>query len=228
MKYSLGLTLLGFTLMIGTFVLHEIFVNVDPSPVHDVYTSTTWLVLLAAGLGVNAVYLYVSRGRMATLNELFSFGRTPSLSEMDVSEDSRVIRAARQKVWGLMADMVNWPRWFNEAGAFRVISHDVVSADGNVIVCDEISEVRGKRRWSRDKYTLHPPDGIEETYLEGPVRGRMLFTLEELPQGTRVTLKSETHRTGMRRLGSALTGRRTWDETRKGFLDALEKAATSA
>jgi PadR family transcriptional regulator PadR len=104
-KYSLGLTLLGFALMIGTFILHEFFYSINPGIVHDVYTSTAWLVILALGLGLNASYLYLSRGRITTLNELFSSGITPSLSELAVSEDSRVIKAPRQKVWELLADM---------------------------------------------------------------------------------------------------------------------------
>ncbi len=197
MKFSLSLTLIGFTLMVGIFILHEFFLTIDPGPIHDVYTSTTWLVLLAGGLGLNALYLYLGRGRMATLSELFSFGKTPSLSEMDVSEDSRLIKAPREQVWNLLADMVNWPKWFYGDGAFRVLSHDVVSTEGNVVICDEIAEVRGKKRWSRDKYTLHPQEGIEETYLEGPLRGRLLFTLQDVPDGTRVTLKSEIHRTDL-------------------------------
>lgn len=223
-KYSLGLTLLGFALMIGTFILHEFFYSINPGIVHDVYTSTSWLVILAGGLGLNAVYLYLSRGRMATISELFSFGSTPSLSEMAVSEDSKVIRAPRQRVWDLLADMGDWPKWLNEEGAFRIVSHDVVSTEGNVVICDEIAEVRGKKRWSRDKYTLRPQEGIVETYLEGPMRGRMVFSLQDVPGGTRVTVKTETHRTGIRRVISALVGIEASDEARKGFLDALGRA----
>ena len=52
--------------------------------------------------------------------------------------------------------------------------------------------------------------------------------LEEVPEGTRVTLKSETRRTGLGRFGSALSGGRARNETRKGFLDALARAATRA
>ncbi|MDE1853863.1 MAG: helix-turn-helix transcriptional regulator [Thaumarchaeota archaeon] len=222
-RYSLGLTLLGFTLMIGTFILHEVFYNINPGLVHDVYTSTAWLVILAAGLSINAVYLYAARGRVATLSEIFSFGQTPSLSELEVSEDSRVIKAPRDQVWSLLADMGNWPRWLSEEGTFRILSHEVVSSNENVVVCDEIAEVRGKKRWSRDKYTLHPKDGIEETYLEGPMRGRMLFSLQDVPGGTKVTVRTEMHRAGVRRLASALAGIRTTDETRKGFLDALAR-----
>ncbi len=226
-RYSLGLTLLGFTLMIGTFILHELFFSINSGGlVHDVYTSTAWLVILAAGLGVNAAYLYASRGRMATLSELLSFGQTPSLSEMDVSEDSKVIRAPREQVWKLLSDMGNWPKWLNEEGAFRILSHDIVSSEGDVVVCDEIAEVKGKKRWSRDKYTLHPQDTIEETYLEGPMRGRMVFTLQDVPNGTKVKVKTETHRVGLRRLASVLAGVPATDETRRGFLDALAKAVS--
>jgi uncharacterized protein YndB with AHSA1/START domain len=161
---------------------------------------------------------------MVTMGELLSFGQTPSLSEMDVSEDSKVIRAPRGEVWNILSDMGNWPKWLNDEGTFRVLSHDVISSDGDVVVCDEIAEVKGKKRWSRDKYTLHAQEGIEETYLEGPMRGRMVFTLQDVPNGTKVTVKTETHRAGLRRLASALAGVRATDETRRGFLDALAKA----
>jgi uncharacterized protein YndB with AHSA1/START domain len=223
-KYSLGLTLLGFALMIGTFILHEFFYSINPGIVHDVYTSTAWLVILALGLGLNATYLYLSRGRITTLNELFSFGSTPSLSELAVSEDSRVIRAPRQKVWELLADMGSWPKWLNEEGSFKVLSHDVVSAEGNVVVCDEIAEVKGKKRWSRGEYTLRPQEGIEEIYLEGPMRGRMIFSLQDVAGGTRVTVRTETHRKGLGRTFSALLGAGSTDDTRRGFLDALGRA----
>lgn len=223
-RYSLGLTLLGFALMIGTFILHEFFYSLNPGLIHDVYTSTAWLAILAAGLGLNVAYLYVSRGRMATIGELLSFGSTPSLSGIDASEDSRVVKAPRRQVWDLLSDMGNWPKWLNEEGAFRIVSHDVVSTDGNVVVCDEIAEIRGRKRWSRDKYTLHPMDRIEETYLEGPMRGRMLLLLQEVPGGTKVTIKSETHRTGFGRLISSFAGARSMNEARRGFLDALGRA----
>jgi PadR family transcriptional regulator PadR len=226
LRYSIGLTLLGFVLMIGTFILHEFFYSINPGIAHDIYTSSAWLAILAAGLGVNAVYLYAARGRMATIGELLSFGQTPSLSEMDVSQDARVIKAPRDKIWKLLADMGNWPKWLNEEGIFRVVSHDVVSTNDNVVVCDEIAEIRGKKRWSRDKYTLHPQEQIEETYLEGPTRGRMLFSLQDVPEGTKVTVKSELHRAGLRRLASAIAGVEATDETRRGFLDALARAAT--
>jgi len=227
-RYSLGLTLLGFVLMIGTFILHELFYSINPSIAHDIYTSSAWLAILAAGLGVNAVYLYAARERMATLGELLSFGQTPSLSLMDVSQDARVIKAPRERIWKLLADMGGWPKWLNGEGTFKVISHDVVSTDGNVVVCDEIAEVRGKRRWSRDKYTLHPQEEIEETYLEGPMRGRMLFSLRDVQDGTKVTVKSELHRAGLRRLASAIAGVEATDETRKGFLDALARAVAQS
>jgi hypothetical protein len=93
-----------------------------------------------------------------------------------------------------------------------------------VVVCDEIAEVKGKKRWSRDKYTIRPREGIEETYLEGPMRGRMIFSLRDVPGGTRVTVRTETHRKGLGRVFSALSGAGSADDTRRGFLDALGRA----
>jgi len=39
---------------------------------------------------------------------------------------SRVIRASRDQVWGVLADLESWPSWSEEARPSRIISHGIV------------------------------------------------------------------------------------------------------
>ncbi len=223
-KLSIGLALLGFALMMGSFVFHEFALQIDEGLLHDVYTSSTWLAIFAAALGVNAVYLYLVRGRIAGLGELLSFGKSPSLPGLESVEQSRIIKAPKEKVWQVLTDMENWPKWLNSETGFRVVSHNIVSAQGNVIVCDEITEVDGRKILSRDKYTLYPEEKIEETFLEGPVRGRLVFTIQPTSGGTKVGILTEMKFKGSIWLGSLLRGRESHKQIQTGFLNALAKA----
>lgn len=223
-KLSVGLALLGFSLLLGSFVIHEIAERIDPGPLHDVYTSSTWLAMFAAGIGVNAFYLYLVRGRIVSLGELLSFRRSPALGGRIGAEESRVLKAPRQLVWKILTDMENWPRWLNDENGFRVLSHNIVSVEGNVIIADEVSEVIGRRISSRDKYTLFPEEKIEETFIEGPIRGRIVFTIRETAGGTKVGMLAEAKFRGAAKLSSWLWGHKTQREIQAGFLKALAKA----
>ena len=223
-KLSIGLALLGFALMLGSFVFHEIALQVDPGPAHDIYTSSTWLAIFAGGIGLNALYLYLVRGRIANLGELLSFGKSPALSGLASAEESRVVRAPKESVWRVLTDMENWPNWLKTDGGFTVLAHNIVSAEGNVIIADEISEVNGKKTWSRDKYTLYPEEKVEETFIEGPVRGRLVFTIEPTSGGTRVRLLTEIEFKGAARLRSFLGHRKLHREMQADFLNALARA----
>ena len=68
----------------------------------------------------------------------------------------------------------------------------VLERHGNVVVCENQWEVNGRTLRQVRRYSLFPPDRIEEELLEapGPVRVRTTITLTELP-GERTLMTHE-------------------------------------
>jgi len=110
------------------------------------------------------------------------------LVQVDVS---RVIRAPKDRVWALLADVENWPAWAPLNAKNRVISHPIVSKEGNVVVCDEEEQAWLIRARHRDRYTLHPPDRIQEEIIQGDFVGGIDLTLREVPEGTLAHVKAD-------------------------------------
>ena len=67
-----------------------------------------------------------------------------------------------------------------------MISHRIVSREGNIAICDEDEVAGGFRVQHRDRYTFYPKDKLEEEITEGPVSGGFVLTLTETPEGTRM------------------------------------------
>lgn len=96
---------------------------------------------------------------------------------------SRLVNAPQERVWGIVSDLEHWPNIAPLSATDRVISHAVVSRDGNTIVCDEHEQAGLIRASHRDSYTLHPMDSLEETILEGDFEGSMTVTLSPQQPG---------------------------------------------
>lgn len=97
---------------------------------------------------------------------------------------SRTINVPKDHVWALLADVENWPKWAPQNAKNRVISHPLVSKEGNVIVCDEYEQAGLIRTRHRDRYTLYPNERIEEEIIQGDFVGGIQITLESVPDGT--------------------------------------------
>jgi uncharacterized protein YndB with AHSA1/START domain len=105
----------------------------------------------------------------------------PGLVKVSVS---RLIKAPRERVWSLLADLERWPDWAPEKAMNRVISHPVVSREGNTIVCDEYEQAGLIKAHHRDSYTLSPETGtLTETIIQGDFQGGIKVTLTSTPEG---------------------------------------------
>jgi hypothetical protein len=67
-----------------------------------------------------------------------------------------------------------------------MISHKILSREGNVAICEEDEIAGGFRAKHKDRYVFHPKDKLEEEIIEGPVSGGFSLTLEDVPEGTRL------------------------------------------
>jgi hypothetical protein len=65
-------------------------------------------------------------------------------------------------------------------------SVDILSREGNAITVRGSGTESGRKVTMTEKWTLHPPEKIEQEFLEGPVRGRTIQTYEEVAEGTKV------------------------------------------
>ncbi len=97
---------------------------------------------------------------------------------------SRIIKAPKPRVWALLADIENWPNWAPSNAKNRVISHPIVSKEGNVIVCDEHEQAGLFRARHRDRYTLYPDERLDEEIIQGDFVGGISLTLKSVPEGT--------------------------------------------
>lgn len=99
---------------------------------------------------------------------------------------TRVSKASRESIWKALEDMESWSEWGDETRKTHMISHNIVSREGNIAVCDEDEVAGGFRAKHRDRYIFHPKDKLEEEIIEGPVRGGFSLTLTDTSEGTRL------------------------------------------
>jgi hypothetical protein len=99
---------------------------------------------------------------------------------------TRLSKASKDSLWRAIEDMESWSNWGDKTRKTHLISHKIVSRDGNTVVCDEEEVAGGYRVKHRDRYTFYPKDKLEEEIIEGPVSGGFALTLTETPQGTRM------------------------------------------
>lgn len=229
-RADINLFFLGVSLIVASVTFHAIALQIYPGPLHNVYIVTAWLGMFVAMLSITTFYLHpisrrigVHASKISNLERLSRLEKSMTVSGLKVAEGSRVIRAPKRVVWELLTNMEDWPKWVFSDG-FRVLSHNVISVKGNTMIVDELSEVDGKKIWSRDKYVLYPEERVEESFIEGPMRGRMIFTLEEVDGGTKISILTEIGFIGMSRLKTILNYGRIHKKIITGFLDAFLRA----
>ena len=111
---------------------------------------------------------------------------------MAVTENSRIIKASRDKVWDLIADMENWSNWAPNAKN-RVVYHHIIEKTQNVLICEEIEQISGFFKGTKhiDKYILTPKVKMEEVLIEGYHSGQAEITLSDSPEGTLAVARAD-------------------------------------
>jgi hypothetical protein len=92
----------------------------------------------------------------------------------------------------------------------------------NVYLCENVWEHEGKPLVQRRRYTLFPPDRIEEEVV-GATEGmlRVTTTVEEEGEGTRLTMVSEYRLTGLWRLVGGTLAKKLEDQDQQ-LLEVLK------
>src|SRR4051812_48109524 len=95
-----------------------------------------------------------------------------------------VIHASQERVFALLTDYENWPTTFPAAKAVRIVKRE-----GNTV------EAIVERRIWPHRVMLHdrllPPGRIERIDRASGDECKATFTLEPIPEGTRLTISAE-------------------------------------
>jgi hypothetical protein len=96
---------------------------------------------------------------------------------------TRISKASREAVWKALEDMESWPKWGDETRKTHMISHKILSRDGNIAICEEDEVAGGFRAKHKDRYVFYPKDKLEEEIIEGPVSGGFSLKLTDVSEG---------------------------------------------
>ena len=143
---------------------------------------------------------------------------------------SRLVRAPKSRVWSLVSDVEHWPNLAPLSAANRVVSHPVISRDGNTLVCDEYEEAGLFKAHHRDRYTLRPQEGLDETILQGDFGGGITLTLTQQQGGTFVQVEADVKPKTFwfKFLNVVLGGRRMLTQFWDDFLGQIAEVAESS
>jgi uncharacterized protein YndB with AHSA1/START domain len=152
--------------------------------------------------------------------------KAPDVVKVSVS---RLIKAPQEKVWNRFADIEHWPNLAPLSAVDRVVSHPIVSREGNVIVCDEREQAGLIRVKHRDQYTLYPMDRLEEVILEGDFQGGIKVTLTPQEGGTLVHVDAEisSRKYWLRLIGAIAGGQRIFARFWVDFFEQLAAVVES-
>lgn len=100
-------------------------------------------------------------------------------------EVSRVVEAPRDFVYSRLFDYENLPK-----ASTIVRSTKILSKEGNVQTVEEEGKLLGRKFKAIVKATFHPPEKLVEEF-SGDATGTQVWTLTEVPQGTKITLVSD-------------------------------------
>ncbi len=105
-------------------------------------------------------------------------------------EVSKVIDAPREFVFSRLFDYESLPK-----ASTIVSSTKVLSKEGNVQMVEEEGKLLGRKFKAIVKASFYPSEKLVEEF-SGDATGTQIWTLTEVPQGTRITLISDINPRG--------------------------------
>ncbi len=131
------------------------------------------------------------------------------------AEATQLVKAPREKVFQVVADWENWPKWSTLYTSFKATKRE-----GNTEYVKYGGRFLGREFEETAKATLIPPDRIEGEEEED---SKLVFTFDSVPEGTRVTLIRDAETKGVKGVLLRILLPLLWRATFKRELPALAK-----
>jgi carbon monoxide dehydrogenase subunit G len=125
---------------------------------------------------------------------------------------SRVIEAPIERVWSVVSDLDNEPKYWHGTKSIRNINKD-----GNTITREVTIAFRDSL--CREMVTIEPMKKIDVNILEGPMQGHKIITVEDINGKTKVEVLWDIKLKGMLSLFSSMVK----GHIEEGTKDALER-----
>jgi carbon monoxide dehydrogenase subunit G len=125
---------------------------------------------------------------------------------------SRVIEAPIERVWSVVSDLDNEPKYWHGTKSIRNINKD-----GNTITREVTIAFRDSL--CREMVTIEPMKRIDVNILEGPMQGHKIITVEDINGKTKVEVLWDIKLKGMLSLFSSMVK----GHIEEGTKDALER-----
>ncbi len=126
--------------------------------------------------------------------------------------DSTEVPAPLDRVWDIIADVDNEPRYYPGLNTVRNISRT-----GNVIEREVTVGFRDSR--GRQTVVLHPKESVEITMTEGPMRGTRVITLSGDGSKTKIDIAWDVELVGI----PVLFRGKVKNQIMKGTKEALDR-----
>jgi hypothetical protein len=108
---------------------------------------------------------------------------------------SRVLKAGKGRVWGLLADPQGWPSLAPLDAGDRVVSCELVRSEGDARVYRRRDRVGWSTVSVQSRVALTPESRLDEEKAGG-LRGRSALVLADAPGGTSVSVEDDSEPTG--------------------------------
>jgi uncharacterized membrane protein len=125
---------------------------------------------------------------------------------------SRVIEAPIERVWSVVSDLDNEPKYWHGTKSIRNINKD-----GNTITREVTIAFRDSL--CREMVTIEPMKRIDVNILEGPMQGHKIITVEDINGKTKVEVLWDIKLKGMLSVFSSMVK----GHIEEGTKDALER-----
>ncbi len=125
---------------------------------------------------------------------------------------SRVIEAPLERVWSVVSDLDNEPKYWHGTKSVRNINKD-----GNTITREVTIAFRDSL--CKEIVTIEPMKRIDVNILEGPMQGHKIITVEDIDGKTKVEVLWDIRLKGMLSVFSSMVK----GHIEEGTKDALER-----